>query len=354
MKISLTQPQQTALKALKKGRFFKLICGGSFTDSEKVAQLTKVYTQAGVHCIDIAPDRNIIQAVEKGLSLIPSAKAPLIMVSIPLDPDPHFRKIELLEPDCVLCDACIPICPTEAIENRPEDATLSIHQDLCYGCGRCVEACPTQALTLYPTHQDPEELKAILSHPLVGAVEIHTRFADPFMLAPFLKRFEATLQHKALSLCFRPDTVKPSQWLEFLTLMERFTQEIIPNFPLILQIDGDPMSGSDKGDTSLPALQSAQAFKAQTQERFPFITISGGINAQTAHHLTQPQYQFISGVGMGTVARQAVWNELNTAIHSEAHALRIAKRLVDSFQDPQKSVIIKEKGLDNHSLSIIS
>ncbi len=335
---TLTKAQQNAIDALETRQFFKLICGASFTDTEKVMRLSQVYAQAGIHCIDIAPELTALQAVEEGLSLIPpNMTPPLVMVSISLDPDPHFRKIELNEPDCILCDACIPICPTDAIDKTTQaEQKLIISQPLCYGCGRCVETCPTSALALHPFHQDPDKLKALLSHPLVGAVEIHTRFADPYMLPDFLQQLKNVFQNKALSVCFRPDTVKTSQWSDFLNKLQAFNKESNPQFPLIIQIDGAPMSGSDQADTSLPALKSAKAFKQQCQDQFPFITLSGGINAKTAEHLSQSDYSFISGVGIGTVARQAVWRHLEKnktePLGQEDHALTIAKRLVQAFQ----------------------
>ncbi len=344
MKHSLTPAQHRARTALEDHRFFKLICGGSFTETDKVSQLTAIYAKAGCHAIDIAPDEAVLQAVATGLTSLPNEMPhPLIMVSIPLDPDPHFRKIDLQEPDCILCNACIPICPTNAIELSSDKARLNIIQPLCYGCGRCVTTCPTQALILRPFHQNPEKLNRLLSHPLVGAVEIHTRFADPYMLSDFLKPFQLALKKKALSVCFRPDTVKPAQWLSFLTQIQSFAQTISPDFPLIIQIDGAPMSGSDQADTSLPVLRAAMAFKAQTQDQFPFITLSGGVNAQTADYLNQPQYQFIAGVGMGTVARQAVWHHLKPTEEGSLspHAQHIAQRLITPFQHRKKSVIIK-------------
>ena len=34
-----------------------------------------------------------------------------VMVSLALDADPHFRKAVLSEPECIHCDACVPVCP---------------------------------------------------------------------------------------------------------------------------------------------------------------------------------------------------------------------------------------------------
>lgn len=37
--------------------------------------------------------------------------------------------------------ACVPSCPTGAIEKR-SDGVVLVHQALCIGCGSCLQACP--------------------------------------------------------------------------------------------------------------------------------------------------------------------------------------------------------------------
>lgn len=329
--------QQRALDALTGRRFFKLICGGSFTDSDKVENLARVYSKAGIDCIDIAPDRAVLAAVEAGLAGIPEPplERPLIMVSIPLDPDPHFRKIDLIEPDCILCGECVPVCPTDAIALNEG---LEISQPACYGCGRCVDACPTEALVLHPFQQDMDTLSAVLGYPLVEAVEIHTGYADPYMLPDFLNRVGPLLSGKAIALCFRPDSVPVERWLPFLIELDAFVTEHSP-LPLIIQIDGAPMSGSDDPAASLPALKAAVLFRDLAGDRFPVITLSGGINAHTADFLKDPEYAFIAGVGMGTVARRHVWDALETP-QADQGAVARAAGLVRPFQNPRASGII--------------
>ena len=313
------------LEALAQRQFFKLIGGGSFTEADKIAAMAQSYAMAGVDCIDIAPDLVVIDAVSEAIRQLPGqshqlpldhpkAKKPVLMISLPLDPDPHFRKIELAEPACIRCGLCLPACPTEAI-TLPD--MLEIAQSLCYGCGRCVPVCPTDALSMLP-FQVESQIDAVLKHPAVQAVEIHTRFADPLMLTSFLSRWYTELQDKLLSLCFRPGDIPAPQLLDFCSVAQQFSA-----LPILLQIDGAPMSGTDDPDASLAALEGAVLMRelAQNQPNFPSITISGGINRYTADWLKRPEYHFIAGVGMGTMARKAIWNVTGDRAHEKAREM---------------------------------
>jgi ferredoxin len=290
------------LAQLQRGHFFKLICGGSFTEVDKIAHLATTYTLAGTDCIDLAADLSVLQTVESVLKKI-SQPHPIIMVSVPLDPDPHFRKIELTESDCIQCGLCLPECPTEAI-TLPD--SLKISQALCYGCGRCIPTCPTNALSLLP-FQVESQIENTLRHPLVKAVEIHSHYVDPYMLATFLTQWHPLLKDKLLSLCFRIDNLPFSQILEFYQ-----TASQASSLPVMLQIDGIPMSGNDDPEASRPSLEAAvqviDFFKKQALKP-PAITISGGINQNTAQLLKESRYHDIAGVGMGTVARKAIWTQ---------------------------------------------
>jgi len=327
------------LESLAQRQFFKLILGGSFSDTAKIAQLVTVYAQAGIEMIDCAPELPVLEAVAAGLreTGLPQAQWPMVMVSLPLDPDPHFRKIELLESLCIACDACIPICPTQALSVSADNASLiAIDQPLCYGCGRCVPTCPTTALVLNPLYSDPSALlDTVLAHPLVGAVEIHSRYMDPVMMAEFLAKFSSGLANKLLSVCFRPNESTTPFWQASLAHLRDFvTQAQGKASPLIVQIDGAPMSGSHDRDASLPSLHNAQHWITAYGELLPAgvaLTLSGGINLATPQWLSQlPVGHHVQGVGVGTVARQWVWHELE--LGQMAQAVVKARRFVSQFR----------------------
>lgn len=317
--IQPSSSQQRMLTALAERRFFKLISGGSFTEADRVWALSTAYTRAGADCIDLAPEPSLLQAVEEAFKTAVGSK-PLVMVSVPLDPDPHFRKIELVEPDCIRCGLCLPECPTEAL-SLPKQ--LEVSQTLCYGCGRCVPTCPTDALRLLP-FQVESQIEAALSHPLTEAVEIHSRYVDPYMLEAFLIRWQPLLANKIIALCFRLEGIEASQLLHFV----QTAQNLCP-LPILLQIDGAPMSGNDDPEASRPALESAVTMKTLFEEHGlepPPITISGGINRTTALLLQAPRYAFIAGAGMGTVARKAIWNL------PPQEASQVAEEITQAFQ----------------------
>ena len=92
------------------------------------------------------------------------------------------------------------------------------------------------------------------------------------------------------------------------------------------------MSGSEDPAASLPSLAAARFVNAQLPADLAdlHVTISGGINAQTAEYLNAPEHGFIAGVGMGTVARQAVWPYLSD--HS-AQAVLKATQLARAFKN---------------------
>jgi len=324
MDTATLRAQHRAAQALASGQWFKLIGGGSFTEAPKLMALAQIYASAGAHVIDIAPDADVLSAVKSGLSRVSADQHPLVMVSLPLDPDPHFRKIALSQADCIACNLCVPVCPTEALKPAIPSlfgdplVPLNIEQPLCYGCGRCPQVCPTEALTLLPHHPPMAIVEALLTDPAVGAVEIHTHHADPDMLLSFLAQYGHWFQGKLLSVCFRPNEVDTAQWIAFIQALQGFVRQsgtqAFP-WPLILQIDGASMTGTDHDTTFKPALANAhlahQALKRFGIEDY-WLTISGGINNATALALQQPENAFIVGAGLGTFARRWVWSALSS------------------------------------------
>lgn len=321
------EPFQTIWDALQRRQFFKLICGGSFSDPDRLSRLIRAYAQTPIAAVDVGATLPVVAAAIDALAAIP--EPPVLMVSFPLDADPHFRKIELVEPDCIRCGACIPVCPTQVFALPSSDSPLQVDEPVCYGCGRCVPVCPTDALKLDPFSVYPE-LVSVLSLPQVQAVEIHSSFADPDMIDALYADLGDYLEDKLISICFRPQLHPLGQSLDLLARLKARTP-----FPLIVQVDGEPMSGSDRPEASLPALEAARGFAPHLPSNC-FLTISGGINDRTADYLKQPEYRAVQGVGMGTFARQWVWSSLA----NPQAAGQLADTLVRRFQSATTSSIM--------------
>src|SRR6478609_2578654 len=238
---------------LKAAQFFKVILGASFTDIEQVSHFTRAYAQSGLSCFDLAADQSVIAAVNAVLDEMDLPVEPALMVSVPLDPDPHFRKIELDDPACIRCSACVPICPAEALTLPGAD--LEVSQTLCYGCGRCVPVCPTEALSMLPFQMD-STIADVLQAKRVSAVEIHSHAIDPLMLEAFFLQWGDYLDGRIVSLCFRPSDHSRDQILEFSQVAFHYLKE-----RLLFQSDGKPMSGSSDPAASLPAIEGARKLK---------------------------------------------------------------------------------------------
>lgn len=71
----------------------------------------------------------------------------------PALPDRHGGTLRLDAAKCAKgCDACVPVCPTEAITRRDGGAT-ALDLGRCLFCGACVAACPHGAVTQTKDHR---------------------------------------------------------------------------------------------------------------------------------------------------------------------------------------------------------
>lgn len=71
----------------------------------------------------------------------------------------------LITDDCTNCDACVPVCPNEAIEEG--DIIYEIDPDRCTECvgaedePQCILVCPADCIIPDPDHEEtPEQLQA--------------------------------------------------------------------------------------------------------------------------------------------------------------------------------------------------
>ena len=331
------------INALEQKRFFKLVCGASLTDVQMIENLCFVFTLAGAHVIDLAPKADVIFAARKGIQkaicryqsrLVPT---PILMASIQLDKDPHFRKVEVDYSLCDLCSACVKVCPTEAF--KIENKKFIYSAERCYGCGICPSYCHVDALKMIDTKPTPlETLKEMLLLD-IEAIEFH--FGENFHVLENIWDDVQNIVGAGRDQHLRGN--KPL--LSFSIGSGLLSNEQIKNAAnlcyklagkgIILQCDGTPMSGGidKKGKTGNnldnPSLQVAKIIE---EEKLPvYLQISGGTNENSFTMANEAGIN-INGVAIGSYARKLLMPYLNNLEEKENldNAVKIAKSLVSS------------------------
>ena len=78
----------------------------------------------------------------------------------------------IITDECTNCDACVPVCPNEAITEG--DDIYVINPDLCTECvgaedePQCVLVCPADCIPKDPDHEETEEQLLAKYHKLHG------------------------------------------------------------------------------------------------------------------------------------------------------------------------------------------
>jgi len=307
------------LHSLRKGNWFKLICGASFQDLPAVRNLTLAYTLAGADCIDVAADPAAIAAAQEGMEAASRVSAtdrrPWLMVSLNDAEDPHFRKAEF---DPTRCPAdcprpCERICPANAIVfDAPNPLTplappfSGVVDRRCYGCGRCLPICPIGAIVTRSYVSTPTTLAPVILEAGIDAVEIHTQVGhgEDFQrlwsaIAPWVDR----LQGVAVSCPDHPDLI------DYLRSIAEWMSP--PPHTRIWQTDGRPMSGDIGAGATKAAIALGQKVLAAGLPGY--VQLAGGTNDRTVPKLrelgllpvgeTQPG-RSVAGVAYGSYARK--------------------------------------------------
>lgn len=318
------------LDALDQKKFFKLVCGASLDDVEMIEKLTYVFTLSGAHVIDLAASADAIFAarrgIEKALQLFPSPALPLLMASIQIDKDPHFRKIEVDYAKCDLCTACVRVCPTEAF--KIEDRKFLYQIERCYGCDICPSSCHVNALTLKDTNPTPKEtLQEMIS---LGVKSIEFHFGKGY------KRLEE-IWDEIKDLVKKLDLVSFSIGSDLLSVEEiKEAANLcykLAGKGIILQCDGTPMSGGKKvKDGNNKDKSSLEVAKIIQNEKLPvYLQISGGTDEKSFSRSKELGLQ-INGVAIGSYARKQLVPYLNKLDDKEnlSNAVNVGKNLVNS------------------------
>jgi formate hydrogenlyase subunit 6/NADH:ubiquinone oxidoreductase subunit I len=70
-------------------------------------------------------------------------------INAPIETPPGFRgKIQYDKEKCIGCQLCLKVCPSEAIEFKPEDKKIKIYLARCTFCSQCNDICPVNCLSM--------------------------------------------------------------------------------------------------------------------------------------------------------------------------------------------------------------
>ena len=70
-------------------------------------------------------------------------------INPPIATPPGFRgKIQYDKEKCIGCKLCIKVCPTDAIEYKPEEKKIKIYLARCAFCSQCTDVCPVKCLSM--------------------------------------------------------------------------------------------------------------------------------------------------------------------------------------------------------------
>jgi ferredoxin len=64
--------------------------------------------------------------------------------------EPLTDEIQHLQARCTHCTACVPICPTGALDVDRTTMLVVFDSEKCVLCGSCVSVCPYRAMEMYP------------------------------------------------------------------------------------------------------------------------------------------------------------------------------------------------------------
>lgn len=320
---------------LSSGRFFKVICGAGNEDAEEVYKLSLVYTLAGAAAIDLSATVEVVRAAARAVCdaerLAPEfgiaeRAYPFLTVSVGMPGDPHVRKARILTKDCTACNACIPVCPADAIP-----ASLEIIQTRCIGCGACSIACQDDAIEY--VHKQIEIESALRECVAAGAenLELHAALGEHEQTLAEWHTVVNAVPQGFVSVCVDRGYLSNVELQRRLTGMLR----LAPG-RMIVQADGIPMSGGkDDFNTTLQAVATADIV---AKMRLPVhILVSGGTNSKSAE-LARTCGIPCAGISIGTYARHLVYEFINDSSFPRrdllGEAVRRAARLVDVSNRP--------------------
>lgn len=312
------------LSSLRRGEWTKFISGAANQDLPFIANLSYLYTRAGVDCIDASADVAVLSAVREGINAaleqFPSTRRPLVMVSINDGDDVHFRKASFTPqrcpPDCKR--PCERICPAVAIAPKDllSDGADGVDKSKCYGCGRCIAVCPLGLITTQPFPASMQSVREIFSSGLADAIEIHTPLevdsADSFRSLWQEVGDVVSESARIVSVSF-PDRAELTAYRLALLqdIMQSHTKGRRRDLVHVWQCDGRPMSGDIGNGTVHASISLAKKLLVENRRLLcdrgidfdsgrHFAQLAGGVNA---HAPTVARREGLTGlVGFGGYA----------------------------------------------------
>ncbi len=92
------------------------------------------------------PAKYTPSSTTKFLADVGAGKAKLIP---PVETPKGFRgKIQYDKEKCIGCKLCIKVCPSGAIDFKPEDKKIKIYLARCTFCSQCNDVCPVNCLSM--------------------------------------------------------------------------------------------------------------------------------------------------------------------------------------------------------------
>lgn len=314
--------KENVLAALEQRRYHKCIIGASLTDLSRIENYSYCFAYAGADVIDISAFPHSVIAARTGINK--ANLEPLIMVSVNIDSDPHFRRIKLNTDNCTECKLCIPSCPSGAFSGSLIDTivtsevpksineTFHYEADLCFGCSNCLDYCNFNALEFENwSASNPNELNRLFKLG-ASAFEIHSsnnlQALEDFYL-------EIDLSKVLLeSFSIGSEKMTDQELAETAKFIIKLTQKR-DNFEdriIVIQCDGIPQSGARliNEDKDLKSIRNAEIVLNTLKSEnllLPnvFIQIAGGTDEKSlakAHELGI----MIHGVALGSWLRKKI------------------------------------------------